>query len=202
MADPISRWPLRPQDDKGQAADRLAADHPSADHPSANKPPANNPPAGQPPARWRDLAEEAIEEAIRSGVFDNLPGRGKPLNLLTNPYAPGTELAYQLLKDNQYTLPWISERVSLLARIQELRDEIALSWSRYAEGYGVAGDDNQRLGLVQEWSALVISWEERIGAMNKEIATVNLKQPGDSLEILKLALNRELQRAGARQALE
>ena len=187
MADPISRRPLRPQDDNGQAAD----------YPSATEPPA-----GQPPARWRDLAEEAIEEAIRSGAFDNLPGRGKPLNLLTNPYAPGTELAYQLLKDNQYTLPWISERVSVLARIQELRDEIASSWRGYAEEYGLAGDDNQRLGLVQKWSALVISWEERIGAMNKEIATVNLKQPGDGLEILKLALNRELEQAGARRALE
>lgn len=186
MVDPAPRRPLWPQDDEGQAADQPSADHPLA---------------GRPPARWRDLAEEAIEEAMRSGAFDNLPGRGKPLNLVANPYAPGTELAYQLLRDNQYTLPWISERVSLLARIQELRDEMASSWRRYEDEYGAADDDSQRLSLIQEWSALAISWEERIGAMNKEIATVNLKQPGDGLEILKLALDRELERTGARRAL-
>ncbi|MGD8583860.1 MAG: DUF1992 domain-containing protein [Chloroflexota bacterium] len=180
MADPVPWRPLRPQDEEDKAADR--------------------PSAGQPPARWRDLAEEAIEEAMRSGAFDNLPGRGKPLNLINNPYAPGTELAYQLLKDNQYTLPWISERAGLLARIQDLRDEIGSSW-RWYQGEYHAVEDSQRLALIQEWSALTASWEERIIALNKDIATVNLKQPGHKLEILKLALNRELDRTGARRAL-
>jgi DnaJ family protein C protein 28 len=186
MTDPALRRPRRPLNDKGQAADQ----------PSADKPPA-----GQPPARWRDLAEEAIEEAMRSGAFDDLPGRGKPLNLLTNPYAPGTELAYQLLKDNQYTLPWISERVSLLARIQDLQDEITSSWRWYQGEYRASADDSYRLGLIQEWSVLATTWEERIRTLNDEIATVNLKQPGGALEILKLALDRELARAGARRAL-
>lgn len=181
MEDPIPRRPPRRQDDEEQPADR--------------------PLAGQPPTRWRDLAEEAIEEAIRSGAFDNLPGRGRPLNLINNPYAPGTELAYQLLKDNQYTLPWISERVSLLARIQDLRDEIASSWRWYRSEYQAVVSHDRRLGLVQEWSAVVVAWEERIAALNKDVLTVNLKQPGDQLEILKLALDSELARAGARRSL-
>lgn len=181
MVDRIPRRPLLPQDDEEQPADHLTA--------------------GQPPARWRDLAEEAIEEAMRSGAFDNLPGQGKPLNLVNNPYAPGTELAYQLLKDNEYTLPWISERVSLLARIQALRDEIASAWRWYEGDYQADANESRRLGLAQEWSALVVGWEERISALNEEIANVNLKQPGHQLEILKLALHRELGRAGARRAL-
>jgi DnaJ family protein C protein 28 len=156
---------------------------------------------GKPPAEWRDVAEEAIEEAIRSGVFDDLPGRGKPLNLINNPYAPGTELAYQMLKDNQYTLPWISERSSLLAQIQEMRADIAASWTAYRGQYRIAVDDNQRLTLAQEWMDLLALWEERIAGLNKEISTLNLKQPGNQLEILKLTINSELERASARRTL-
>lgn len=53
---------------------------------SAKKPPSSQDDdrrqAGRPPASWKDMVEESIEEAIRSGVFDNLPGRGKPLKLI------------------------------------------------------------------------------------------------------------------------
>lgn len=146
------------------------------------------------------MAEEAIEEAIRSGAFDDLPGRGKPLNLINNPYAPGTELAYQLLKDNQYTLPWISERVAVLAAIQDLRDEISTSWIAYQNEYRAAEDDGHRLALTQEWHELLAAWESFITSLNKDITTLNLKQPGEKLEILKLALGSELDRTGARRA--
>ena len=142
-----------------------------------------------------------IEEAIRAGAFDDLPGRGKPLRLLNNPYAPGTELAYQLLKDNEYTLPWISERAAVLARIQALREEIAASWPAYQADYLGSANDSQRLEVSQEWSTLLAGWEETIDSINKDITTVNLKQPGEQLEILKLTLNSELSRAGARRAL-
>lgn len=181
MADSVPRQPQLPKDEEDQ--------------------PVDCPATGRPPAGWQDLAEEAIEKAMRAGVFDNLPGRGKPLNLINNPYAPGTELAYQLLKDNQYTLPWISERVSLLTRIQELRDDIASSWRWFQGEYRAEVDNGRRMGLTQDWSDLVFSWEARIASLNKEIATTNLKQPGAQLEILKLRLGNELDRAGARRAL-
>ena len=147
------------------------------------------------------MAEEVIEEAIRAGAFDDLPGRGKPLKLLINPYAPGTELAYQLLQDNQYTLPWISERTGVLARIETLRDEIGQSWATYCEEYQASIDDSQRSAVAQEWQQLTLLWAGQITELNQEIATVNLKQPADRLEILKLSLAAELARAGARLAL-
>jgi hypothetical protein len=36
------------------------------------------------PGGWSDVMEELITEAMAEGAFDNLPGRGKPLNLSTN----------------------------------------------------------------------------------------------------------------------
>ena len=187
MDDPAPERPPQPQEqDQKPAEDRS---------------PAKRPPAKKPPAHWRDVAEEAIEEAMRSGAFDDLPGRGKPLNLVNNPYAPGTELAYQLLKDNQFTLPWISERASLLARIESLRAEIPHSWTTYQEEYRAAAGASQRLILSQQWLELLASWKESIAGLNKEIATLNLKQPSHQLEIVKLSLDTELARAGARTVL-
>jgi hypothetical protein len=90
-----------------------------------------------PPGRWADVMDEVIEEAMRSGAFDNLPGRGKPLKLNDNPHAPGTDLAYQLLKDNDYTLPWISERKEVIAAIDSLRDDISQVWLRYSAEFRV-----------------------------------------------------------------
>jgi hypothetical protein len=55
------------------------------------------------PSRWSEVMDGIIEEAMRSGAFDDLPGKGKPLKLSINPYAPETELAYQLLRENDYT---------------------------------------------------------------------------------------------------
>jgi hypothetical protein len=51
------------------------------------------------------LVEERIREAQQDGVFDNLPGKGKPLNLEDDSAAPeDLRLAYKILK-NSHCLP-------------------------------------------------------------------------------------------------
>ena len=141
--------------------------------------------------------DDLIEEAMREGVFDNLPGRGKPLKLSKNPYAAEAELAYQLLKDNNYTLPWIAERNDLLVKINEIREEIGRVWARYQAEYQVAQGETIRMGLAQGWNRHLDQWQAEINKLNKAIGDVNLKQPGEKLEILKLTLEHELKRAGA-----
>jgi DnaJ family protein C protein 28 len=145
--------------------------------------------------------DEVIEEAMRSGSFDNLPGRGKPLKLNNNPHAPGTDLAYQLLKDNDYTLPWISERKEVIAAINALRDHISQVWERYYAEFRVTHSDTVRMALSVDWMKRQEPWQERIKKINHRIADVNLKQPGERFEILKLTLAGELGRAGATRNL-
>lgn len=153
------------------------------------------------PGRWSEVMDELIEEAMRAGAFDDLPGYGKPLKLTKNPYAPGTELAYQLLKDNNYTLPWIAERQVVLEEIENLRAEIGLLWRRYQAEYRPARSELVRQSLSHGWDKHLEYWQERIVKINKQIANVNSKQPGEKLEILKLTLESELVRAGARRQL-
>jgi hypothetical protein len=155
-----------------------------------------------PPARWADRMDEVIEEAIRAGVFDNLPGQGKPLKLMKNPYAPETELAYQLLKDNHYTLPWISQRQEMLDQIDAFRVELSRIWGRYEAEYREARSRTIRLALATRWHRYLDSWQQQIQELNGMIANANLKQPGGKLEIMKLTLENELERVGAAKTLD
>ena len=142
-----------------------------------------------------------LEEAVRSGAFDDLPGRGKPLKLTKNPYAPGTELAYQLLQDNNYTLPWIAERQQVLEEIENLRAEIGRFWLRYQAEYHPARSELVRQSLRLGWSRNLEYWQEQIDKINKRVADLNLKQPGEKFEILKLTLENELARVEAPREL-
>ena len=71
----------------------------------------------------RRLAERRIEEAMREGKFDNLPGRGKPLNLEPMPAAENARLtwwAIRILKSNDVT----PDEVLLRKQVDELRDKL------------------------------------------------------------------------------
>ena len=58
--------------------------------------------------------EELIQRAIQEGKFSDLPGKGKPLRLDENPHAdPDWQLAYHLLKENSFSLPWLELRQEL-----------------------------------------------------------------------------------------
>lgn len=153
------------------------------------------------PGRWSEVMDELIEEAMRAGAFDDLPGHGKPLKLIKNPYAPGTELAYQLLQDNNYTLPWIAERQVVLEEIEGLRAEIGQVWRRYQAEYRPARSQFVRQSLSLGWKDHLEAWQERIMKINKQIADLNLKQPGETLEVMKLTLESELARVGASREL-
>lgn len=153
------------------------------------------------PGEWSEIMDELIEEAMRDGAFDNLPGHGKPLRLSKNPFAPEQELAYQLLKDNNYTLPWIAERNEVHALIERFRNEVGPAWRRYQSEYGLAQGESVRMSLSLGWREQLGRWQEQIDELNGLIARANLKQPANHLEILKLDLKGELARVGASEEL-
>lgn len=154
------------------------------------------------PSEWSNVMDELFEQAFREGAFDNLPGKGKPLKLSKNLFNPEYELAFQLLKDNDYTLPWIAQRNEIASRTESLRAEIRHSWGRYHVEYQAAHDDGIRMSLAAGWRDELRAWGDEIGRINKLIADTNLKQPGERLELFKLSLARELRRAGAPESLD
>jgi DnaJ family protein C protein 28 len=152
--------------------------------------------------RWDNVMDELIEEAMRNGEFDNLPGRGKPLKLSKNLFAPETDLAFGLLKNNDYTLPWIAQRREILDEIGLFREDLGQTWGAYSAEYRVSQDALTSGALIAGWRHyLNTEVETAIQRLNKKIADVNLKQPREVGEILKLNLKQELVRAGAAERL-
>ena len=60
---------------------------------------------------WDALVEAKIEEARQAGVFDNLPGAGKPLDLTEDKLVPeDIRMAYRILKNAGFVPVEIEER--------------------------------------------------------------------------------------------
>lgn len=79
---------------------------------------------------YHKLVEEKIQEAIRRGDFDNLPGCGEPLQLVDDSHLPDDlRLAYKVLKNADCLPPELQLRKDirqteeLLAGIQDTQEK-------------------------------------------------------------------------------
>ncbi|WP_420643530.1 DnaJ family domain-containing protein [Candidatus Leptofilum sp.] len=142
-----------------------------------------------------DLIEELIQDGFEQGQFDNLPGKGKPLNLNKNPYAADMELANELLKENDLPPVWILQRNEILAKVAKLRAEIERQWAWHQREFGVARSNKDRLTI--SWDDYCLKWIDEIAELNKGIDAFNLKRPFDNMEIFKLTIATELERVQA-----
>lgn len=69
---------------------------------------------------WIRIAEERIAEAMEKGDFDNLPGKGKPLDLEDDSRVPeDLRLAYKVLKNAGMSPPELEGRKELM-RMEDL----------------------------------------------------------------------------------
>jgi DnaJ family protein C protein 28 len=151
---------------------------------------------------WSNLIEDLIEEGRQQGIFDNLPGVGKPLKLNRNPYGREKELAHDLLQKNDLLPAWIMQRNDLLVQIQTLRGNIQRNWVRHEQEYRYAASEPIQDSLSISWDDKCLAWESQIQTLNRRINDFNLKRPSSSLELFKLSLEEELERAGARRWLK
>ena len=143
--------------------------------------------ADRPPneAERQALVEQRIQEAMANGAFDHLPGRGKPLNLNSNPYLePGQELAFGLLKNNGFAPEWIERDKEIRRELEAARSQLRLAWQRRRDGS--AGEVS--------WQAAVARFEAHLTKINRQIDDFNLIVPIVSKQRARLRLDRELHR--------
>ena len=119
----------RPAPRRSEQADVIQRAHAkAAEYANPAPPPSTGNEPVQTMEEWADLVSQRIEEAIRQGHFDNLPGRGKPLELRRDPYVPeDQQMAHTLLRNNNLVPAWIGERKAVLASIERLRAKLAAS---------------------------------------------------------------------------
>lgn len=146
---------------------------------------------------WDNLIEDIITEGTSRGLFDNLKGKGKPLDLTKNYFAGEQELAHSLLKENDIAPAWIMQRNDVLAKQAKLRAEMKRQWEQHEVSFRVAATDEARGRLTISWDDACLRWLGQIEELNREIRSYNLKRPSDHLELFQLKLEKELERIGA-----
>ncbi len=140
--------------------------------------------------RWRDWVEEKIQQAQEAGLFDDLPGRGKPLPQRGNPFAPRDRaLAYDLLHDSGHTLPWIEEGQEIERRYQRACQRRRHHYAWYRARRENADDVE---ALEEVWRQHVATFAEELSAINRQIDLYNLKAPSSLFHKMHRVLAEEL----------
>lgn len=136
--------------------------------------------------------EESINRAIQEGKFDNLSGKGKPLNLDDDPHAdPEWRLAYHVLKNGGYTLPWIELRQEIDAEIDTARKTLRRAWEWRQDRLDRR---DPPAAIEAEWQRARRAFVTELERINKRIFDYNLQTPSDKFQLLVLNPEREIDR--------
>src|SRR5436190_7910007 len=78
---------------------------------------------------WEPLIEKKIREAMEQGEFDDLSGKGEPIDLSENPFDdPDWRMAHRMLRDAGFAPAWIEERKDIESEIEAARTTLARNW--------------------------------------------------------------------------
>jgi len=116
-------------------------------------------------------AEKIIAQAIEDGLFDNLPGQGRPLPIEHNPHSdPSLAAAYRLLQNHGFSLPWIEAGKRIAADL-----EVARTRLRQRRGWIL------RRGVPLSgsigWRETVADFRTSVAELNRRIIQLNLTVP-------------------------
>lgn len=133
--------------------------------------------------------DEQIRKAMEEGYFDNLPGKGKPLGLQSNPHEhPEWGMAYHVLRTSGFTLPWIETRRVIEQEFEETRSSLERSWHWRCNQAESIDSEN----VASEWRRALEKFEEKVKDLNKRIFNYNLEIPSIQFRRLKIDLEQEI----------
>lgn len=132
--------------------------------------------------------DEIIRRATEEGQFENLPGAGKPMKMAENQHeSPEWRLANHLLKENDFTLPWIADRQEIEAWLAAERQALKRSWNWH----------RQHPEDTETWLLARRRFREQVEQINKRIWNYNLSVPSPGFQRMKVNFERELKRVSA-----
>lgn len=110
-----------------------------------------------------NISDEIIRQAMQAGAFDNLAGKGRPLRLEDNPYiSEEWRLAYHLLNNNGFSLPWLEDLREIEAELESAREQARRAWQSEQP---------------DKWEAHQRKFQRQIEALNRRIFLYNLQAP-------------------------
>lgn len=146
---------------------------------------------------WSEIVERQIVKAQERGEFDDLPGKGKPLDLTENPFAdPGWRVAYKLLQDNGFTLDWIELDKEIRAEIKACQEQLLQNRRWYERTIAQLEHQakEERMRVQYAWEQALETFADQIAQINKKIELFNLKVPLVNLQRPKIFVDEEKRR--------
>ena len=120
--------------------------------------------------RLESMAEKKLREAIENGEFDDLPGKGEPLDLKENPFEdPDLRVVHRLLRNAGFAPAWIEERKDIEAEFEAARTKLTRACVLVGKG-GKSPSDS-------EWERTVRAFRESVAGLNQRTRIYNLKAP-------------------------
>jgi hypothetical protein len=127
------------------------------------------------------IAENRILEAIEAGLFDNLPGKGQPLNLENDSHIPPElRMAYKILKNADCLPPELvlrKEVLTLQELVASMEDEAEKLLQMRRLNFLMI-----KLGMMRPVSAQIMEHDlytpkilEKLETKNKQLKTQNSK---------------------------
>lgn len=124
--------------------------------------------------RWESLIDQKIREAIEQGEFDDLPGKGEPIDTSVNPFEdPELRLAHRMLRNAGFAPSWIEERKDIDSELEVGRNQLARVWTIRQNARGT---DNERAAQAR-WEKAVTSFRTQVAELNRRIVAWNPKIP-------------------------
>lgn len=131
-----------------------------------------------------NIVEHRIWQSMEEGHFENLPGKGKPLDLSTNPHVdPSEDTLYRILSKNGCAPEWIELNKQIRSEAAEWRSALKKAWV-----YKINGN-------VSKWSECSEVLKAQMTAINNKVFRYNLVVPFGR-QMIGIKWEKELDRLG------
>jgi len=125
--------------------------------------------------RLESLVEKKIREAIEEGEFDNLPGKGQPVDLRENPFEdPDLRMVHRLLRNAGFAPAWIEERKHIEAEFKIALAQLSRAWNLFG--------GSQTAAEHPEWQRTLGEFRQAAAELNQRIKIYNLKTPAAAFQ--------------------
>jgi DnaJ family protein C protein 28 len=136
--------------------------------------------------------DEIIQQAMQEGAFDNLPGKGKPLNVEENPYLDSEwQLAYHLLKQNGFAPEFVERRQQIEIDLADARTSLARAWA-WRQQQLAGGKEAD--WVENEWRRAQKEFANWINKINVRIREYNSTIPAQSMFKAPVNIDTEVKR--------
>ncbi len=136
--------------------------------------------------RLESMAEKMLREAIEAGEFDDLPGKGQPIDLRENPFEdPDLRVVHKLLRDAGFAPAWIEERKDIDASFDAARQTLQRAWAIYQPA-GISPN-------TPAWERNVAEFHEKVTELNGRIKIYNLKAPASVFHRRQVDIDKVIQ---------